>query len=135
MLNKSLIVASFITSLWLAGAALASEHGYVSSIQHHQLDEKLFSVNIETINGEDPSPGPNHRADAGKNVVKVGLSYDTSWGRNLAATLDYVYMKEIEVEVEAGKHYFIAAKVDTDASPEDVKANTFWEPVIAEVKD
>lgn len=129
------MIAALTTILLLAVSAVAPayDHGMVSSIPHDHTSDQVFRVNIEKIAGEEPSPGANHYAHVGKNTITVSLVFNSSWGKNMADTQKYIYMKDIEIEVEKGKHYFIGAKVDTSASEAAQADGSFWNPVIAEV--
>jgi hypothetical protein len=129
-------VLILVTTWLIAGAALAAEHGYVSGIVHDEVDEQLYRVDVHKINGEEPSPGYNHHAHVGRNTVTVSLVPSTTWSARLLKETDkYLYRKDIEIDVEKGKHYYLAAKVDTEADEAAIEDGTFWEPVVAEVHD
>lgn len=45
-----------------------------------------------------------------------------------------IYYQNISVDVEAGKTYTLAAKVNTHATSEQQKDGSFWEPIIYETR-
>lgn len=130
------IITTILTvalSMSAANALAAGGHAYISSIPHDHVKEGVFRVNIEKIEGKEPSPGPNHYAHVGEMPVTVSLVFNASWGKGMADTSKYIYMKDIVVNTEKGKHYYLGAKVDTNASPEAQADGSFWEPVIDEI--
>jgi len=124
----------FLGLLLLFGTcALAAEHGFVTSILHAHPEDNLFPVDVEMIDGKNAGYGPNHHAHVGKRTVTVSLVYSDAWGSGMSATQNKIYTKDFDMTVEKGKTYYIAAKVDQQASAEAQRDGSFWNPVVAEV--
>jgi hypothetical protein len=120
-------------ALLLSASAFAAEHGFVSPMMHDDVSDGIFRVNIEKVNGKEPHMGINQHVHTGKNTVTVSLVFNASWGQGMADTSADIYTKDIELNVEKGKNYYLGAKVDTKASQAAQADGSFWEPVIAEV--
>jgi len=118
----------------LSGQAVADDHGYVTGIRADQPADKVFRVNIEKVNGDEPGPSPNVRVPAGQSSITVSLVFNSLWSEKMQWTQQQIYEKEFVLDVEAGKTYFIAALVDTDASEAAQKDGSFWEPVIVKTE-
>ena len=117
-----------------SGAALAADHGYVTGIRADQPADKVFRVNIEKVNGDEPGPAPNVRVPAGKSSITVSLVFNSLWGETMQYTQQQIYQKDFVLEVEPGKTYFIGALVDTAASEDAQKDGSFWDPVIVKTE-
>ena len=117
-----------------SGTALAADHGYVTGIRADQPADKVFRVDIEKINGDEPGPSPNVRVPAGKNSITVSLVFNSLWGKDMQYTQQQVYQKDFVLDVEPGKTYFIGAVVDTAAGEDAQKDGSFWGPVIVKTE-
>ena len=118
----------------LSSPLIAKEHGYITSIPMDHPAENVFRVNIEKIDGKMTNAAVNHAATPGSREVEVSLVFNPSYGVGMEKTAENVYYKTMTFDVEAGKTYFIGAKVDTHASAEAQDDGSFWEPLIYETK-
>jgi len=121
-------------ALLLSGPALADDHGYVTGIRSDQPGDKVFRVNIEKVNGDEPGPSPNIRLPSGENSITVSLVFNSLWSEKMQFTQQQIYQKDFVLDVEAGKTYFIGALVDTNASEAAQKDGSFWDPVIVKTE-
>jgi hypothetical protein len=129
---KSAISAALF-SLMMTGLVQASDHGYVTTEPEDHPDKNIFRVNIESVNGKD-SENINERVPVGENIITVSLVFNSSWGIAEQETQDRIYTKDMTLQVEKGKTYFLGSKVDTQASAEAQANGSFWEPVVVETK-
>jgi hypothetical protein len=128
----ALFLALLLASL-LAASAQASDHGYVTSEPEDHPGDNLFRVNVQRVNGKE-SESLNTRVPTGENTVTVSLVFNSSWGNSMEHTQGRTYSKDLVLQVEKGKTYFLGAKVDTKATPEAQRDGSFWEPVVVETK-
>ena len=132
---KKFIYASVIMVVMVfSGLAIAKDHGFINSLWKDAPKENIFRVNIEKIDGRDANSAPNKEVKAGTHEVKVSLVFDSKWGTGMSMTENDIYYSNITVDVEAGKTYTLAAKVNTHASAEQQNDGSFWEPIIYETR-
>jgi hypothetical protein len=129
---SSLLVVAML-SLVTVVAVQAADHGYVTSEPEDHPNDSLFRVNIERVNGKD-SEAINTRVPVGENTITVSLVFNSSWGSNMEESQGRTYTKDLILQVENGKTYFLGAKVDTNASAAAQSDGSFWEPVVVETK-
>ena len=102
---------------------------------HNDLpDENVYRVNIEKINGSEKGMSANHRVSPGKHSIDVSLVFNPKWAPGMEKTMENIYYKSVEMELEAGKTYYIGAKVDTDASEDAIKDGSFWQPIVQKIE-
>lgn len=126
-------LAALVLGLLLAGTAQASDHGYITSEPEDHPADGIFRVNIERVNGKE-AVSLNTRVPVGENTVTVSLVFNDSWGAGMEETGDRVYTKDLVLQVEKGKTYFLGARVDTAASTKAQGDGSFWKPVVVETK-
>ena len=126
-------ISAIVLSLLMLGSVQAADHGYVTTEPEDHPKDNIFRVNIESVNGRE-AEALNVRVPVGENKVTVSLVFNSSWGTAMEETEDRIYTKEMTLNVEKGKTYFLGSKVDTKASPEAIADGSFWEPVVVETK-
>ncbi len=127
---KLLISALTIAIFVFAQAASAEEMSHVRALLDDSPGENVFRVNIDKIDGDEPSPGQNHHIKPGKRSVDVSLVFNPKYGTGMDETADAIYTKTMTFEVKPGTTYTLAAKVDTNASKEAQEDGSFWSPII-----
>jgi len=116
----------------LAMSAVYAERGsFVKSIPQAIPSKNLFQVNIDRIDGEQPSTfSTNLRVKPGTHTLVVRI--EAAYG--LTNMKDVVEVsKEMTLEVEAGTTYLIAGEINPDATSEQQRAGDYWKPVIHKV--
>ena len=126
-------LTTMLISMLMTGLAQAADHGYVTAEPEDHPKDNIFRVNIESVNGED-SEALNARVPVGENTISVSLVFNSSWGLRMEETQDRIYTKDMTLQVEKGKTYFLGAKVDTAATDAAQADGSFWEPVVVETK-
>ena len=123
-------------SLLLASVPAMAECGYVSAPAKPPLSEDLYPAEVRRIDGEDlgARKSNRHRLPAGKHRLSIQeLIGTTPRGytalRKLGNREVALVYKVIEVEVEPGQHYQIAARLHRDRLDRD-QPHAYWEPVV-----
>ncbi len=116
----------------LAMSTVNAERGsFVKSIPQAIPGKNLFQVNIDRIDGEQPSTfGTNLPVKPGTHTLVVRI--EAAYG--LTNMKDVVEVsKEMTLEVEAGATYLIAGEINPDATLEQQRAGDYWKPVVHQV--
>ena len=116
----------------LAMSAVNAERGsFVKSIPQAIPSKNLFQVNIDRIDGEQPSTfSTNLRVKPGTHTLVVRI--EAAYG--LTNMKDVVEVsREMTLEVEEGATYLIAGEINPDATSEQQRAGDYWKPVIHKV--
>lgn len=133
-MKKFSAVSAIIIVIFFSGLAIAKDHGFINGIYKDVPEKNIFRVNIDKIDGRDARSGFNKEVKAGPHEIKVSLVFNPIWGTGMSMTEDNIYYQNISVDVEAGKTYTLAAKVDTHASSEQQSDGSFWEAIIYETR-
>ena len=133
-MRKLISIAVFSVTLLAFSPVFAAEHAYVRAIQNDLPAENIYRINIEKIDGSEKEMGANKRVSPGKHSLDLSLGFNPKWAPGMDRTIDHIYYKTIEMEFEAGKTYYLGAKVDPNASVDAMKAGSFWEPVVVKVE-
>jgi hypothetical protein len=116
----------------LAMSTVNAERGsFVKSIPQAIPSKNLFQVNIDRIDGEQPSTfSTNLPVKPGTHTLVVRI--EAAYG--LTNMKDVVEVsKEMTLEVEAGATYLIAGEINPDATSEQQRAGDYWKPVVHQV--
>jgi hypothetical protein len=129
-MKKFLSVFGIAAVLLFSTLAMAKDHGFITGLYKAAPADGVFQVNIEKIDGKDTMSGVNKEVKAGTRSIEVSLVFNPAWGTGMNMTEENIYYQTISVDVEAGKTYTLAAKVNTHASSEQQKDGSFWEAII-----
>ena len=116
----------------LAMSAVNAERGsFVKSIPQAIPSKNLFQVNIDRIDGEQPSTfSTNLPVKPGTHTLVVRI--EAAYG--LTNMKDVVEVsREMTLEVEEGATYLIAGEINPDATSEQQRAGDYWKPVVHQV--
>ena len=128
-------MAIMAVSVLFATQVSAGEWGWVTAMPNAEPGEGMFQVNIESVDGHQPVEGaPNVPLKPGSHEVKTSLVANASWLDALNMNEDDIFYDTITVEVEAGKTYYLASKVDLNAKPAAVADGSFWEAVVSKTE-
>ena len=132
-MRKSLILTMLVLSLIaMPSILLANDVGYIRSVPNVIVDEQIYRVNIQRINGKNPITSHRYTVDAGVATIRVSLILDAQWAPKLKMIQDDIFDQEFKMHIESGTTYVIGAKVNPDASKEEQEAGIFWTPTIVE---
>jgi hypothetical protein len=116
----------------LAMSAVNAERGsFVKSIPQAIPSKNLFQVNIDRIDGEQPSTfSTNLPVKPGTHtlVVRIEAAYGLT---NMKDVVEVA--KEMTLEVEAGATYLIAGEINPHATSEQQRAGDYWKPAVHQV--
>jgi hypothetical protein len=123
-------------ALLLASIPAMADCGYVSAPAKPPLSEDLYPAEIRRIDGEDlgARKANRHRLAAGKYRLSIQERIGTTPRgytalRKLGNREVALVYKVIEIEVEAGQHYQVAARLHRDRLDRE-HPHAYWEPVV-----
>ena len=127
-----------ILALTLAALAsspcCATEWAWVMSIPHALSDEHVYKVKLLEIDGALQKELIRYPVAAGSHTVTVELMLDLEWETDLTGSARAPAVKQLALELVAGKSYLLAGKVDVDAPAEAQLDQSYWEPVVYAVQ-
>jgi len=118
----------------LAQPSEAADWAWILSVPHALSGENVYKVRIEEIDGAAQQELLRYAVPAGKHTFKVRMLLDVQWEPELAEAPRGPGWKEMELEVEAGKTYLLAARLDIDAPAESQLDQSYWEPFVYRVE-
>ena len=132
---KLLTIVAILALLALPlDSALAAKRGWLTAIASDIPADDVYRVNVNKVDGKEAGYGVNKAVKPGTREVEVSLVFNEKWsGANMRRAGSNIYYKTITIEVEKGKTYYLGAKVNTEASAEEVDAGSFWEPIVHRV--
>ena len=125
-----------VLTILLNGSALpamAADWAWILSIPHAISDEQVYKVQIVEIDGEAQKELLRYAVPDGKHAVKLRIMLNVQWEPDLAEAPRGPGLKELELEVTAGKTYLLAARLDIDAPIESQLDRSYWEPFVYHV--
>ena len=122
-------------ALALASApCCAVEWGWVMSIPHALSGESVYKVRILEIDGVAQQELIRYPLAGGSHTVKVELMLDLEWEPDLTESRPVPAVKQLVLEVVAGKSYLLAGRVDVEAPAEAQLDQSYWQPVVYTVQ-
>jgi len=112
----------------------AANWGWLLSIPSARSAEQLYKLRILAIDGVEQRELIRYAASPGKHSVRVQLMLDIEWDPDLSAGAPSLPIKDLEVDVETGKTYLLAGKVDLRAPAESQLDQSYWEPIVYSVQ-
>lgn len=133
-------ILKIISIIILLGAplesALAAKRAWVTAIAADIPANDIYRVNVNKVDGKEAGYGVNKAVKPGTREIEVSLVFNEKWaGSGMRRAGSNIYYKTIRLEVEKGKTYYLAAKVNTAASAEEQEAGTFWEPIVHRIHE
>ena len=123
----------FIALQALATPLTAADQGWIQSVPHAISAEGIYKVRILEIDGAEQGDLIRYPLEAGRHTVRLRLLLAVEWEPDLAEAPRGPGWKELEVVVEPGKRYVLAARVDLEAPIESQLDQSYWEPFIFRV--
>ena len=129
LFTRTLLASALGLAAW-CGPVTAAEHGWITSVPAPVLQDNIFPVNIQRINGRQPIDAAQYRVDTGEITVRVSVVMNPTLTPKLRIANDEISTKEFKMTVESGTTYQIGGRIDPNASNEAQRDGSFWEPVI-----
>jgi hypothetical protein len=114
----------------LAVPLAAADTAWILSIPHAVSDEGVYKVQILEIDGAKQNDLIRYPATPGRHVVRLRMLLQVEWDPDLAEAPRGTGWKELEVVVEPGKSYQLAARINLDAPIEAQLDQSYWEPFV-----
>ena len=114
----------------LAMPAQAADWAWLLSVPHAVSGEGIYKVRILEIDGEPQKELIRYPVAPGEHLVRVRMLLQVDWDPELAEAPRGPGVKELKLEVEAGKTYLLAAKLDAEAPIEAQLDRSYWKPLV-----
>jgi hypothetical protein len=108
----------------------AADWAWVLSVPHALSGENVYKVRILEIDGEPQKELIRYAVPGGSHTIKVRLLLQVRWDPEFAEAPPGPGVKNLELELEPGRSYFLAARVDPDAPVESQLDQSYWEPFV-----
>jgi len=118
----------------MAQPSLAADWAWILSVPHALSGENVYKVRILEIDGEPQKELIRYAVPQGKHTVKVRMLLQVRWDPEFAEAPTGPGVKQMELEVEAGHSYLLAARVDPQAPVESQLDQSYWEPFVYRVE-
>lgn len=124
---------TFVALLTLAVPARGQGWGWVLSIPYALSQEQIYKVRLLDIDGAPQKELIRYAVAPGKHTFTVQMMLDIDWEPDLSASARQPPVKRITLDVERGRTYQLAARVDIDAPVEAQLDQSYWEPFVYRV--
>lgn len=133
MKNPAVTILALTLAL-ASSPCLAAEWAWVMSIPHALSGESLYKVRLLDIDGAPQKELIRYPLATGAHTMTVELVLDVEWEPDLTESARTPQVKQLALEVVAGKSYLLAGKVDIDAPAEAQLDQSYWQPVVYAVQ-
>ena len=113
--------------------APAADWGWILSIPHARSGEQVYKIRILEIDGEGQTELLRYAVPPGRHTIKVSMMLEVQWEPELAEAPRGPGWKELELEIESGKTYQLAARFDANAPIEAQLDRSYWAPFVYRV--
>lgn len=127
-----ILLALLVTAT--AGPGQTAEWAWVMSVPHALSDEFVYKVRVLEIDGQAQDELIRYPLTGGEHTITVRLMLDLEWEPDLSDGVTAPPVKRIAVNVEPGRNYLLAGKVDPDAPAESQLDQSYWEPIVYAVQ-
>jgi len=114
--------------------AHAADWAWILSVPHALSGENVYKVRIVEIDGEPQKELIRYAVPKGKHTVTVRMLLQVQWDPEFAEAPPGPGVKELELEVEPGRSYYLAAQVDPEAPVESQLDRSYWKPLVYRVE-
>ena len=121
------LVLALLLSAPTGLAQQGTDGAWVMSIPGAYSGRHIYKVRILAIDGEARPDSIRHALKAGTRTISVELMLDVHWDPDLLGSERPPAVKDIELEIEAGRSYQLAARIDVEAPVEAQLDQSFWE--------
>ena len=133
IVRNLLAVAMLLVQVALAQPLVAADWAWILSVPHALSSENVYKVRVLEIDGEPQKELIRYAVPGGTHTVKVRMLLEVRWDPEFAEAPRGPGVKELELDVEPGRSYRLAARVDPDAPVESQLDQSYWEPFVYEV--
>jgi hypothetical protein len=113
--------------------AQAADWGWILSVPHAVSGEQVYKVRIVEIDGQPQKELIRYAVPGGRHTVKVRMLLEVTWEPEFAEAPRGPGEKALELDIEPGRTYLLAARLDSDAPIEAQLDRSYWEPIIYQV--
>lgn len=129
-MRKLLSALTLLITLCLAAPARAQDWAWVMSIPYALSQEQIYKVRLLEIDGVPQNELIRYGVGPGRHTITVQMLLDVEWEPDLSDSAPQAPVKQITLEVESGRTYLLAARVDIDAPIEAQLDQSYWEPFV-----
>ena len=133
-MQKLLFVLILVVQGTLAQPSHAADWAWVLSVPHALSGENVYKVRILEIDGEPQKELIRYSVSKGKHTIRVSMVLQVRWDPEFAEAPPGPGVKQMELEVEPGRSYLLAARVDPHAPVESQLDQSYWEPFVYRVE-
>lgn len=132
-MSRVLFTLLFAALLGLAAPARGQDWGWVLSIPYALSQEHVYKVRVLDIDGEPQKELLRYAVAPGTHTLTVQMMLDVEWEPDLSAGARQPPVKRLTLDIERGRTYQLAARVDVEAPVESQLDQSYWEPFVYQV--
>lgn len=132
-MRNLVFILALLAQILTYGTAQAADWGWVMSVPHALSGDNVYKVRILEIDGEPQKELIRYAVPGGDHTVKVRMLLQVQWEPEFAEAPSGPGVKELEIEVEPGRSYYLAARVDPNAPIESQLDRSYWKPFVYRV--
>ena len=132
-MRKLAYILAMLMQYMLVPTAQAADWAWVLSVPHALSADNVYKVQIVEIDGEPQKELIRYAVPGGAHRIKVRMLLQVQWEPEFAEAPPGPGVKELEIDVEPGKSYLLAARVDPSAPAESQLDRSYWEPIVYRV--
>ena len=126
-MKRAILLMLALVAAGASGSLQAEAQAWVMSIPHALSSQNIYKVQLLSIDGEIRPNTIQYPVDAGEHTIELELMLDIEWEPDLLEGERPPQIKRLELLAEAGKSYWLAARVDVDAPAESQLDQSWWE--------
>ena len=126
-MKRAILLLLTLLAAIASGALRAEAQAWVMSIPHALSSQNIYKVQLLSIDGASLPNAIQYPVDAGTHTIELELMLDIEWEPDLLEGARPPQIKRVELQAEAGKSYWLAARVNVDAPAESQLDQSWWE--------
>jgi hypothetical protein len=132
-MRNLVFILALVAQILAYGTAHAADWGWVLSVPHALSGDHVYKVRVLEIDGEPQKELIRYAVPGGNHTVKVRMLLQVQWEPEFAEAPSGPGVKDLEIEVEPGRSYYLAARVDPNAPIESQLDRSYWKPFVYRV--
>mgnify|MGYP001815245121 FL=1 len=133
-MKRVILLLLTLVAAGASGVLQAETQTWVMSIPHALSSENIYKVRIHSIDGATMPNAIQYPVEAGTHTIELELMLDIEWEPDLLEGERPPQIKRLELQVEEGKSYWLAARVHVDAPAESQLDQSWWEVFVYRVE-
>ena len=129
-MRKLLLVVIAFVPLLLLTPVRAADWAWVMSVPYALSGEQVYKVRLLEIDGVPQKELIRYAVKGGRRTFTVQMMLVVEWEPDLSESGRELPVKQITLDIENGKTYRLAARVDIDAPVEAQLDQSYWEPFV-----